>query len=118
MPENFEFDILEGNNLRFNKISYHELVISAIYNQTLKVINIDESGNAVISKISIKPKNEFGASGLSIGEILLSLFEQQVPKPSIRVAVINIKKLFMIFIVSTPLVFTIIHSNYKCMSTW
>jgi len=58
LPENFEFDILEGNNLRFNKISYHELVISAIYNQTLKVINIDESGNAVISKISIKPKNE------------------------------------------------------------
>ena len=55
LPENFEFDILEGNNLIFDKNSHCKLVISVDYNQTLKVINVGQSGNTVINKITVKP---------------------------------------------------------------
>ena len=56
LPENFEFDVLEGNNLYFDKYSYSDLVINVNYNQTLKGIKIGQSGNTVIRKISVKPK--------------------------------------------------------------
>ena len=56
LPENFEFDVLKGNNLCFDKYSYCDLVINVNYNQTLKGIKVGQSGNTVISKISIKPK--------------------------------------------------------------
>lgn len=59
LPENFEFDILEGNNLVFDKDSYCKLVISVDYNQTLKVINVGQSGNTFINKISVKPFMNF-----------------------------------------------------------
>ena len=55
LPENFEFDILEGNNLIFEKYSYCDLVINVDYNQTLKGINVGQSGNTIIRKISVKP---------------------------------------------------------------
>lgn len=56
LPENFEFDVLKGNNLTFDKYSYCDLVISVNYNKTLKGIRVGQSGNAIISKISVKPK--------------------------------------------------------------
>ena len=56
LPENFEFDVLKGNNLTFDKYSYCDLVINANYNETLKGIRVGQSGNAIISKISVKPK--------------------------------------------------------------
>ena len=59
LPENFEFDILEGNNLNFDKKSYCKLVISVDYNQTLKLIDVGQSGNTDISKISVKPIMNF-----------------------------------------------------------
>ena len=54
-----EFDILEGNNLIFDKNSYCKLVIRIDYNQTLKTINVGQSGNTVINKISVKPFMNF-----------------------------------------------------------
>lgn len=56
LPENFEFDILEGNKLSFVKNSYCNLAISVNYNETIKNIDVGQSGNIVISKISVKPK--------------------------------------------------------------
>ena len=56
LPENFEFDVLKGNNLTFEIYSYCDLVININYNKTLKDIRVGQSGNAIISKISVKPK--------------------------------------------------------------
>ena len=56
LPENFEFDVLKGNNLNFEKYSYCDLVININYNRTLKDIKVGQSGYTVISKISVKPK--------------------------------------------------------------
>ena len=56
LPENFEFDVLKGNNLCFDKYSYCDLVINVNYNQTLRGIKVGQSGYTVISKISVKPK--------------------------------------------------------------
>ena len=55
LPENFEFNALEGNKLCFKKYSHCNLVISVNYDQTLKLIKVGESGYAFISKISVKP---------------------------------------------------------------
>ena len=56
LPKNFEFDIMQGNNLSFIKNSYCTLVVSVNYNQTLSKIDVGQSGNAIITKISVKPK--------------------------------------------------------------
>ena len=56
LPNNFEFDIMQGNNLSFVKNSYCTLVVSVNYNQTFSKIDVGQSGNAAITKISVKPK--------------------------------------------------------------
>jgi hypothetical protein len=50
LSKDFEFDILEGNNLIFNKHSYNSLVIKIDKSNTLEYLNVDQSGSTFIKK--------------------------------------------------------------------
>ena len=56
LSKDFEFNILEGNNLNFDKKSYNSLVININHSNTLNRIHVGQFGSTLIKKISVKPK--------------------------------------------------------------